>query len=704
MSLTQAPSGTTDVFENWAAKRRQIAYGLIGAGVALSAIPISNVALYGGQSLAFLLWGVALSLFVTSVGFVYLLMLPAPTVREEADRLRMIALLVLGGAGLLTALLGFVLPFSSTPLTVTDYHGIFAGGVSKWHERENAAALLRCGAALIGGLVVMFLGLMQARTFERTSPNLRRLLYGYNAVLSSLLLVLIMVLVNMLPYSGAWPFSYANQAIDCTRTGLHSLHDVTINVVSELRQPVKVYALGSSNDPIMKDMMELLARCRSLNPQYFSWEQLSRDRNSTNLRELEVKYNVPDSQGVLVVYGSDKKETSDFIRHNDLFKVSANPREPRFDFKGENALLNSLTFLSASKNRAVVYFTQGNGELDFKDRMGNNIDVGMGQLMEELGRVNYETRELPVTAKTETIPEDADIVVVARPGQPVPDKFVKALGDYLHGTGRKDGKKGKAILLFDVVTESGKDTMVRTGLERLAAEYGVRVNDNQLVDLDPDRDYLLIKGVPPLRSNNAIAKAFANEQRGTLSIFNFYKARSLESAKMNPPGAPAGETPDSIVLTHPHKIFLAQTDLSIKTVALMRDIQRDPRKYQDQVKLEMPLGMAVSEGKTAVPPIQGHEFMATEGQPRLVIFGDASWISNALLLRPSPNNFNLFVSCLSWLVERPDIGGRVPPTEHDIYELKAAPGSELRLLLLPGFLMVLGVLALGIGVWVVRRR
>ena len=70
----------------------------------------------------------------------------------------------------------------------------------------------------------------------------------------------------------------------------------------------------------------------------------------------------------------------------------------------------------------------------------------------------------------------------------------------------------------------------------------------------------------------------------------------------------------------------------------------------------------------------------------------------------APFNFNLFASCLSWLVERADIGTRIPTTQHDIYRLKAPPGSEWRLLLLPGFLMVLGVLALGVGVWVVRRR
>jgi hypothetical protein len=136
---------------------------------------------------------------------------------------------------------------------------------------------------------------------------------------------------------------------------------------------------------------------------------------------------------------------------------------------------------------------------------------------------------------------------------------------------------------------------------------------------------------------------------------------------------------------------------------LIAELKRNPQKIQEMVN-RSPLALAVSEGGSAAPPIQGHEFMAKQGEPRLVVFGDASWISNGLLLRPSPNNYNLFVSCLSWLANRPDLGARVPPTEHDVYELKASPDSSSRLLLLPGFLMMLVVLGMGVGVWVVRRR
>ncbi len=278
MSSIPSTTNTGDVYERLAAKRQTIAYALIVAGIALAAIPITNVALYRWQSLAVFLWGAGLSLFVLLAGVIYLVLETTGSRRDEADRLRVTVLIVLGGVGLLTALLGLLLPFASPPFALTNYPDIFAGGVRKWRERDNALALTRCGAALLGGLVLMFVGLIQARTFERTRPNLRRLLYGYNAILTSLLLVLIVILVNLLPYSGVRPFSYANESIDWTRAGIHTLHPATKNLLAELKQPVKVYVLGSANDRVMFEMTALLEKCRAIDPQ-LSWEQVSRDRN-----------------------------------------------------------------------------------------------------------------------------------------------------------------------------------------------------------------------------------------------------------------------------------------------------------------------------------------------------------------------------------------------------------------------------------------
>src|SRR5262249_10086631 len=154
------------------------------------------------------------------------------------------------------------------------------------------------------------------------------------------------------PYSGARPFSYANEATDWTRAGIHTLHPATKNVLTELKQPVKVYVLGSTGDRVAFEMTALLDKCRAVDPQ-LSWEQLSRDRNGGAILELMQKYQLPDSEGVLIIYGTEPNTVHDFIKGNDLFeqKFSEEPGR-RFTFKGENALVNSLTFVASGKSKA----------------------------------------------------------------------------------------------------------------------------------------------------------------------------------------------------------------------------------------------------------------------------------------------------------------------------------------------------------------
>jgi hypothetical protein len=704
-SPANPPATMGDIYERVSAKPQNIVYGLIAVGLALLAIPVSNVALYRWQSLAVFLWGAALSVFVVGVGLWNVLSPVRGGTHAAADRLRATVLLVLAGVGLLTALLGLALPFSSQPFSVTNYPDIFAGGIRKWRERENAWAVTRVAAALLGGLVLMFIGLAQARVYERTSPNLRRVLYGYNAILTTLLLLLIVGLLNLLPYSGVQPFSYANEPMDWTRAGIHTLHPATTNVLAELKQPVKVYVLGSTNSRIAFEMEALLDKCRAVDPQ-LSYERLSRDRNPFAVAELMQKYQLPDPEGMLIVYGPEGNAVHDFIKSSDLFEQKFGEQPGRdFVFKGENALLNSLTFLSSNKSKAVVYFTQGNGELDFKNRQANEIDVGIGALIDDLNRVNYQARELTVAPDTDKIPDDADIIVVARPREQMPAKFVTALRDYLKGANRKENKKGKLMVLFDVVQSGGKGPMVRTGLEALVAEYGVRVNDDRVINPSEEREPLLLPVYANPASKNPIARAFSSETE-VPTRFVFYATRTVAPAPVNP-AQPAPSPAETLLIAYPRLLYLIDTNLNASPTALVEELQqlgqKDPQQVRSRLKSEASLAVVVAEGKTPAP-FPGHEFQANEGQPRLVVFGDASWIANRLEQRFAPYHFNLFVSCLSWLAERADIGERVPPTQHDLYHIKAPPGSSWRLMLLPGVLMILGVLALGLGVWVVRRR
>ncbi|SRR5579883_753671 len=697
MSIQQAPSNTST---GWSIERllpyeKQIGYAFVAVGLALAAIPIANVAMYRNNSLAVLAWGACLSLFTIGVGL-YAVMPPAVAdVQSRTERLRWIFLMAAGGAGALTALLGLVLPFSTMPMALTNYPEIFTGGPKSW--RSHGWEVSRCVGALIGGLVLMFAGLQLARPIQRTSMSMRRWLYGYNAILSSLLFLFILILVNVLPYTAVKPFSYAMEATDWTSGQLYTLHPASRNLLAELKEPVKVYMLMPSGSLLARDVETLLNNCRAVNT-LFTWEQLSRDRNRGEIERLIKQYQLPDSIGVLVLYGTEPNVTSQFIKAEELAENTSGPNADKtYVFKGENALLNALTYLSSGKSRAVVYFTQGNGEPDLTDQDRTHFDTGLGVLQDELNKINYQAHPLNLGPKTTSIPEDADIVVVARPQEKLPDNAVKALRDYLQGTNRKDNKKGKLIALFDVTIRKGE--MVQTGLEPLMAEYGVKVANDRVMCVR--RDALALTTVANPRSSNAIARAFTSRGAAT-TIFPFYDARTVESA--NPPGAPGRFTVEDLMFVLPQTLAWAETNLKADPAALMDELRRDQQKILNKIS-EKPLSLAVTvtEGK-GPPPIPGHEFMAQESEPRMVVFGDASWITNNILLQATPDNFALFSSSLSWLAGRHDIGERIPTSTRNVYRLKVPPTEELRLIFLPGVLLMMGVLVLGFGVWVVRRR
>src|SRR5262249_19142860 len=91
-----------------------------------------------------------------------------------------IALLSTGG------LFGLVIFLATVGRAGRWWSDIFSGGFAGWKGEGGWKLWLCIGVALLG-LVIMFVSLLLARTEERANVYLRRLLYGYNAVLSGLL-------------------------------------------------------------------------------------------------------------------------------------------------------------------------------------------------------------------------------------------------------------------------------------------------------------------------------------------------------------------------------------------------------------------------------------------------------------------------------------------------------------------------------------
>src|SRR5438876_10735080 len=87
------------------------------------------------------------------------------------------------------------------------------------------------------------------------------------------------------------------------------------------------------------------------------------------MARLKQRYKPDDDAGLIVVYGSGDQAIHTFIPTREVLAVPPidptgrqRPKEP--SFKGEDRLISAITFLEEGKKKPVLYFTQGNGELD----------------------------------------------------------------------------------------------------------------------------------------------------------------------------------------------------------------------------------------------------------------------------------------------------------------------------------------------------
>jgi hypothetical protein len=613
---------------------------------------------------------------------------------EEATRL---GILAVGGV------IGFAVTVLGLSLGLY-WWDTFSGGIESW--RKEGWRVTWTILALFGGLALMFVSLQMARTGERSSATLRRLLYGYNAVLTGFLLLAILLVFNVMTYLHIEPLnSLFAKPSDWTASSIFTLSTASKNLLASIDQPVKLYVVLSRRDPIYAEVETLIGNCQAENRR-LEVEYVSPDLSPRKVGELVRKYQLLEVDGILIVYGSEPKEEHEFINRKDLF--TEDPRTSKFSFQGENALITKLTVLTEGKSRSVVYFTQGDGELDFKDLNTTRPDEGLGQLKDNLQKANYDVKELRLDDPLlKRIPEDAEIVVIARPTRALSTAGLEALRAYMNPPAA-EAKKGKMVVMLDVVANR-EGALVETGLEKFLEEFGVKVGNERILTvptnqftLEPLRIYAEANG----GSRNPVAIAFAQEPP-----IIFFEARPV--------------SPKSPEANQPSTAYSAETIFQDRFLSMIEKppLHADPRDYLQKLikdsrndkerakafEASLSETVSVAVAVTSWAPPSGDDdpraFMRQGNQqPRMVVFGDATWISNKEITRPGAGGYELFLSTLSWLRERPNIGKTADPKERKFYTLSASPDAVTRLQWLPGVLICVGLLGVGGGIWVVRRR
>src|SRR5436190_12015694 len=203
-----------------------------------------------------MLWGGLLALIFMGAGVWYLLSEEIGTL-NAIDATRLMVLTIGGLSGLVTVLfIGLALPYF-------EWWSVFVGTVETWRKEWYSIGITML--ALFGGLALMFGSLQLARTDERSSPGLRRLLYGYNAVLTGLLVLAILVVLNVSTYVTQIPAwgAFFSKPSDWTASNIFTLSTESRNVLASVDKPVKVYVLLAKRDPFYNEVETLMSNVRA---------------------------------------------------------------------------------------------------------------------------------------------------------------------------------------------------------------------------------------------------------------------------------------------------------------------------------------------------------------------------------------------------------------------------------------------------------
>jgi gliding motility-associatede transport system auxiliary component len=525
----------------------------------------------------------------------------------------------LGAVFLLFGLLSFVLQiFSGFAFQVLDMPWIVANVV--------------IGAVL---LVVAFLSNLETLRERLRSGGARRAgKYGTSAVLNAALLVALFTMLAFLS-------TRYHKRFDWTESRSHSLTDQTHKILDGLQQDVEVTAFYQ---PVAAaPARELLERYQYASPRF------------------KVTFVDPQARpGLVKELGVDESKLG-----NGLLMVKLAGEKVEVDDLSESALTNALVKLTRHEKKKV-YFLTGHNERPIEGE-GAGKEDGFQFAKEALQNENYSVEPLLLATKG-SVPEDADVVVIAGPTRPFLPTELDALQRYVAG--------GGALLVLI-------DPRAATNLYDALGGWGVEVGDDVVVDRVQG---LFGRPVSPFAAEYGPHPITEGMQEPVL----FHMARSVQ------PKPEAAKAFTILVRTSGESWAERNLDVFFK----------EGRAELGPEDLKGPVPVAVAGQLDAGAPKPADKGTGDAGKAetkkaRLVVVGDSDFAGNGLLRQFRNSDF--FVNSVNWLLG--DVEAiSIRPNEARASRLQLTPEIFAQLRYLSLFVLPEAIAVAGVLVWWNRRR
>ena len=488
--------------------------------------------------------------------------------------------------------------------------------------------ILGFGASLIGLVGLISLSSVFAAFISRTGR------YGVNSLIMLAAFLGIVIVANFVSFEN-------NNRIDVTATNQFSLSDRTKQLLDNLEQEVEVIAFYKVENP----SGDLSALTREIKV-----EETFREFEAARASKFHSEFVDPDvsPQRVAQYFGTTPVA---FVNESIVVKLMGSdnvdviqPRDPDYS-RLEQKLVSSILLVTGQEQKAV-YFITGHGERNINSR-DDDAD-GYSAVRDGLEQDNYrvDTLRWAATDDDVTVPDDAALLVIARPVDELPDSQAQVLDLYLRGRkadGTERREAGRVIFLGDPDTP---DTF-----RQFFASWGVIVGSGYIRDLDAslpgDPHTLRLDPINLQDLPGDLVASIPREVLETLLEITAPKGDSLDLVLM-PGAAPLQIIDDGTGLRQPVPLAFTTTNSYMIEDTERTEPRTDPDDQPDAVGPFTPVTYIRALGPVGQPPPSNPESVSENQIANLLVLGDSDFVANSFYSRGS--GADLFLNSVNHLV------------------------------------------------------
>lgn len=423
-----------------------------------------------------------------------------------------------------------------------------------------------------------------------------------------------------------------NETYDATGAKLYSLSDQTLSALDNLERDVTIYYFDETTSfgPARDSLVRYENASNRVNVRYIDPDADPAVTRAMNIRSLGT---------TVVEVGESRSETPTF---------------------SEQDITNAIIEAVKGEVKTACFLT-GHGEAELED--GERL--GFAGIGAELGAANYTARTISLLVSPE-VPTDCSVLVVAGPNVNLIELELELLSDYVDAGGR-------LMLMLDYDSS--------TGLEELAATWGIEVHEDLIIDQSGIGQLLGGGPLTPLVNQFDSEHPITSVMGGNTAVL-FPLTRSLSATQQAP-----GWTSTELALTSADAF--ATSDFIIENGELT--LSDSPQVVNGPIAVAVASSLDIeAPAENADSPMQG----------RVVVTGTSLFARNAGLARGA--NRDLILNALNWLTSDEDLIS-IRPNDPEATPIDMSNADAVRLLVGLVLLLPLLIVAMGVRAWWVRR-